>query len=154
MWNAAAVRVGCICQVEFVAFLPLSSVWSEPNPGAEDQAPPVLGGPGGMWDLERGLLSRRSLVRLVDGIRDRLGGRLASWFRVGLPDYLYIGKVHSGSLVHSGFYTKGGGSLWDDIIINCIYKGEDIESISILLVWRINNVLLTVIIYMYFETQC
>lgn len=101
MWPLSESDVSV--RLNLLPFSPSSSVWSEPNPGAEDQAPPVLGGPGGMWDLERGLLSGRSLVRLVDGIRDRLGGRLASWFRVGLPYYLNAKLVHSGSLVHSGF---------------------------------------------------
>ena len=65
-----------------------SSVRPGYDPGAEDQASSVLGGPGGMWDLERGLLPGRSLVRLVDGTRDRVGGRLASGLWVGLPVYL------------------------------------------------------------------
>lgn len=54
-------------------------------PGAEDQAASVAAGPGGMRDVERGLLPGRSLVRLVDGTRHRVGGRLASGLRVGSP---------------------------------------------------------------------
>lgn len=62
---------------------PSRSPRPDPDPGAEDQAPPVSGGPGGMRDVERGLLPGRSLVRLVHGTRDRLGGGLAPRLRVG-----------------------------------------------------------------------
>lgn len=75
-----------------------SSVRPGYDPGAEDQASSVLGGPGGMWDLERGLLPGRSLVRLVDGTRDRVGGRLASGLWVGLPVYLIRPWCIHGSL--------------------------------------------------------
>lgn len=51
-----------------------------------------------MRDLERGLLPGRSLVRLVDGTRDRLGGRLAAGLRVSM--------VHSRPLGHSDLSGK------------------------------------------------
>lgn len=78
---------GCqwVCQPLNVAFPSSSSVRPHSYPGAEDQAPPVPGGPGGMWELECGLLPGRRLVRLVDGTRDRVGGRLAPRLRVGSP---------------------------------------------------------------------
>lgn len=83
-------------RVEFMlVFFPSSSSdRPDSHPGAEDQTTAVLGGPSGMRELECGLLPQRRLVRLVDGTRDRVGGRLAPRLRVGL--------LFSPSTVHSG----------------------------------------------------
>lgn len=51
-----------------------------------------------MRDLERGLLPGRSLVRLVHGTRDCVGGRLA----VGLK----VGMTHSRTLGHSVVFEQ------------------------------------------------
>lgn len=75
-------RVRLLMNVAFLSCSPLS-VRPDSPPGAEDQAPAVLGGASGMRNMEGGLLSERGLVRLVHGTRDRVGGRLAARLRVG-----------------------------------------------------------------------
>lgn len=82
-----AVKDECVSRWIYVALPFSSSVRPGSGAGAEDQASSVPGGPSGLWDLERGLLPGRSLVRLVDGTRHRLGGRLASRLGVGLPAF-------------------------------------------------------------------
>lgn len=61
-----------------------SSLRHDPDPGAEDPAAAVPGGPGGLRGVERGLLPGRSVVRLVHGPRHGVGGRLAPRLRVRL----------------------------------------------------------------------
>lgn len=61
-----------------------------------------------MRDLERGLLPGRSLVRLVDGTRDRLGGRLASGLRVGSVGTFDARGTRSGVARTCGLYVKQG----------------------------------------------
>lgn len=102
-----SVKVESVSRWIYVAFPSSFSVRPDSSPGAEDQAPPVLGGPGGVRDLERGLLSGWSLVRLVHGTRDRLGGRLAPRLRVGVPYILIHARCIRWSLVHSGFWCHG-----------------------------------------------
>ena len=79
-------------------------------PGAEDAAAAVPAGAGGLRDLERGLLPGRRVVRLVDGTRHRVGGRVAPGLSVGSPVRLHpcvIGAVTSNDGASSRERARG-----------------------------------------------
>lgn len=78
--------------------------------GAQDPAAAVVGGPSWLRDVERGLLPRRSLVRLVHGPRHRVGGRLAP--RRAVRDDLLLPRAEAFRKCRSSLNRKSRRTLF------------------------------------------